>query len=287
MGTRFDGQTPDALDRSEFYRMRHKFLAAAVRDKKIRKAFACLYVLAGFFNSEKGGAAWPSLQTLADALDCTERAVSNYIRLLEKEGWIAIRSGKGRQISNLYRPIWSRADTHERSETEIIDTEVSAEKPERSFQENRNACSSGLEKNLNERSKSLNVCSEDTTEESKKKNLTSNIQPVRLHENSTSNAGTNTPLGPKPDWDKSNPQSEAALNRIRLAARQEAQRKIVGRFQNEEEAWRCLCDLGEEITDKLIDQELRGTSVMPEDVIRELERLRAARHKAERSEAAE
>lgn len=288
-----DSDRRPSIPKQDFYIQRRKYLDAASMEPKIAKAFRCLYLLTNYSNAELGGVAWPSIETLATRLSCSYRTVQSHIQLLEREGWIVISSGKGRRVTSRYEFVWERGEgeiakldgEHRRVEK---NAPIHSEKQEKSCTENQKTLApSGIENRKNF-AKNTQEFSEDSSEESRNNHITVDSEPnFDVSERPKGHTGHDRPFVRKRKPNEDPKQFEIGYRKAIVAKRQEAEQAIINRFPDPIVGCECLMELGEEIYDRLVDQELRGTSVMPEDVIGALERLRAVRHKAELSEAAE
>jgi DNA-binding transcriptional regulator YhcF (GntR family) len=72
------------------------------------QAFELAFVILQHTNAATG-AAWPTQETLANALRVNPRHVRRLIRELEQAGHLSITPGGGRRVSNVYRPVWNNA----------------------------------------------------------------------------------------------------------------------------------------------------------------------------------
>jgi hypothetical protein len=102
--TKANGRSRSTQQR-KFNRSRFQWLAEIVGDPKLPAfVFKVAYFLADKFNRQKGGLAWPSLQTIADAVALSKSSVFDAIELLKSHGYLEVESGKqGRGHSNHYQ----------------------------------------------------------------------------------------------------------------------------------------------------------------------------------------
>lgn len=76
-----------------------------LRDSSVSRDARLLWVTLEDYTSKDGEAPWPSQETLAEHLGCTDRTVRTYQTELETAGWLVVEHRAGR--SNLYHLNWS------------------------------------------------------------------------------------------------------------------------------------------------------------------------------------
>lgn len=71
---------PDRLDGTRYGMV----TLNVVGDQRITRNARLLYSIIATYTNRESGEAWPSVSTLADAMDCSQRTVSRAIRELQK-----------------------------------------------------------------------------------------------------------------------------------------------------------------------------------------------------------
>lgn len=96
-------------------------LMSAIWDHGPERQAARFVLLALADYAGEDGACWPSMETIAAKCCMTPRGVRQIVRTLEKEGWLTIQPGGGRNNTNLYL-------IHENPERQTLNGEINPER---------------------------------------------------------------------------------------------------------------------------------------------------------------
>lgn len=94
------------------------FIRAMARDPKLNGVPLRVGIELVEHYNHKWGYAFPSVRTLANILEVTERAVQKATRKLSESGWFEVKVLGGRRHSNRYIPVWKRMNEHSPFEKE-------------------------------------------------------------------------------------------------------------------------------------------------------------------------
>jgi Helix-turn-helix domain len=103
-GVAADGGASERPSKTEAFNFgRHRWLGHVVRDKKLTGATVRVAVLLWELQNAERGCAWPALTTIARELRMHKSTAIRSLDMLERRGWITIKTRGGRYRSNEYR----------------------------------------------------------------------------------------------------------------------------------------------------------------------------------------